>query len=130
MLLSDVSAALYMMHFAQHFLLRRQLADQPVKRSSKPFSIITTRALNISKKPMLASSQRHSGVTKTMRKPPITWEIVTRITPYQPKARACMLCLTENCAILRACPTTSLNKKAELMGKYRHTNKFKSKSFS
>ena len=32
--------------------------------------------------------------------PQITWEIVMQTTPYQPGARACMLCLTEKCAIL------------------------------
>ena len=60
----------------------------------------------------------------------ITWEIVTQTTPYQPGARACMLCLTEKCAILQAYPATSLNKRTELMGKCHHTNKFKLKNFS
>ena len=31
-----------------------------------------------------------------------TWEIVTQTTAYQPGARACMLRLTEKCAILQA----------------------------
>ena len=34
------------------------------------------------------------------KSPEITWEIATQTTPYQPGARACMLCLTEKCAIL------------------------------
>ena len=60
----------------------------------------------------------------------ITWEIVTQATPYQPGARACMLCLTDKWAILQACPATSLNKRTELMRKCRHTNKFKLNNFS
>ena len=62
------------------------------------------------------------------KSPEITWEIVTQTTPYQPGARACMLCLTEKCAILQANPATSLNKRTELMGKCRHTNEFKFKN--
>ena len=58
------------------------------------------------------------------KSPLITWEIVTQSTPHQPGARVYMLCLAEKCAILQACPTTSLNKRTELMGKCRPTNKF------
>ena len=64
------------------------------------------------------------------KSPQITWEIVTQTTPYQPGARAWMLCPTEKCAILQACPATSLDKRTELMEKCRHTNKFKLKIFS
>ena len=63
------------------------------------------------------------------KRPQITWEIVTQTTPYQPGVRACMLCLTEKCAILQAYPATSLNKRTELMEKCRPTNKFKLKNF-
>ena len=59
--------------------------------------------------------------------PQITWEIVTPTTPNQSGARACMLCITEKYAILQTCPVTPLNKRTELMGKCRHTNKFKFK---
>ena len=64
------------------------------------------------------------------KSPQITWEVVTETTPHQLGVWACMLCLTEKCAILQAHPATSLNKRTELMGKYRLTNKFKLKNFS
>ena len=56
--------------------------------------------------------------------------IVTRTTPYHPGAKECNLCLSEKLAILRADPNTTLNKKTELNGKCRHTNKFKLRNFS
>ena len=34
------------------------------------------------------------------KRPKIIWKIVTGTTPYQPGARACMVCLAEKCAIL------------------------------
>ena len=53
--------------------------------------------------------QRKSNATELLKafwlnktngkSPQITGEIVTQTTPYQPGARACMLCLTEKCAL-------------------------------
>ena len=66
----------------------------------------------------------------TGQNPCIEWNIATRTTPYHPGAKECNLCLSEKLAILRADPNTSLNKKTELNGKCRHTNKFKLRNFS
>ena len=43
------------------------------------------------------------------KSPQITWEIVTQATPCQTGARACMLYITEKCAIFQAYPATLLN---------------------
>ena len=59
----------------------------------------------------------------------ITEEIVTRTTPCQPRARTCMLRLTEKYTILQERPTTLLNRRTELMEKCRQTNKFKLQIF-
>ena len=64
------------------------------------------------------------------KNPVIEWNIVSRTTPYSPGARWCNLCLAEKLFILRADPTTTLNKRLELNGKYRHKNKFKLKNLS
>ena len=66
----------------------------------------------------------------TGQNPCIEWSIATRTTPYHPGAKECNLWLSEKLAILRADPKTSLNKKSELNGKCRHTNKFKLRNFS
>ena len=65
----------------------------------------------------------------TGKNPSIEWSIATRTTPYHPGARWCNLCLAEKLSILRADPTTMLNKRSELNGKCRHKNKFKLKNF-
>ena len=56
--------------------------------------------------------------------------IAARTTPHYPGATWCNLCLAEKRFILRADPTTMLNKRSELNGKCRHKNKFKLKNFS
>ena len=65
----------------------------------------------------------------TGKNPFIEWSIATRTTPYRPGARWCNLCLAEKRFILRADPTTMLNKRSELNRKCRHKNKFKLKKF-
>ena len=65
----------------------------------------------------------------TGKNPSIGWSIAARTTPYHPGARWCNLCLAEKLFILRADPTTMLNKRSELNGKCRHKNKFKLKTF-
>ena len=62
--------------------------------------------------------------------PCIEWNIAAHTKPYQPGARWCNLCLAEKLIILKADPSTSLNKRSELNGKCRHKNKFKLKKFS
>ena len=66
----------------------------------------------------------------TGKNPSIKWSIAARTTPYYPGARWCKLCLAEKLFILRADPTTMLNKRSELNGKCRYKNKFKLKNFS
>ena len=58
------------------------------------------------------------------------WSIAAHTTPYYPGARWCNLCLAEKLFILRADPTTMLNKRSELNGKCLHKNKFKLKNCS
>ena len=65
------------------------------------------------------------------REPHVKWSIAARSSTYQPGAARCNLCLDEKLAILLADPPTStLNKRTELTGKYRHKNKFKLKNFT
>ena len=64
------------------------------------------------------------------KNPFIEWSIAARTTPYYPGARWCNLCLAEKLFILRADPTTMMNKRSELNGKCRHKNKSKLKNFS
>ena len=64
------------------------------------------------------------------KNPVIEWSIASRTTPYYPGARWCNLCLAEKLFILRADPTTMLNKKSELNGKRHHKNKIKLKNLS
>ena len=61
--------------------------------------------------------------------PHIDWSIMAKSFPYQPGAKSCNLCLTEKLVILQADPRSLLNKRSELSGKCRHTNKFKLKNF-
>ena len=65
----------------------------------------------------------------TGKNPFIEWSITARTTPYHPGAKWCNLCLAEKLFILRADPTTMLNKRSEHNGKCRHKNKFKLKTF-
>ena len=60
--------------------------------------------------------------------PCIKWNIAARTKPYKPGTRRCNLCLEEKLAILKADPSTLLNKRTELYGKCRHKNKFKLKN--
>ena len=64
------------------------------------------------------------------KNPFIEWSIAARTTPYCPGARWCNLCLAEKLFLLRADPTTMLNKRSELNEKCRHKSKFKLKNLS
>ena len=59
------------------------------------------------------------------RPPDIFWSIVRHARPYNCGTRRCNLCLEEKFTILQADPTTTLNKRSELVAKCRHGNKFK-----
>ena len=101
-----------------------------VKPSSKPVSTIKTKALNTRKKSKATELSKELWRDKSNGKSPqLLWKIVTRNTLHQPGTRAGMLCLAEKYAILQACSTTSLYRRTKLMGKCRHTDKFKSKIF-
>ena len=55
----------------------------------------------------------------------LKWKILQNAKPYQPGRRHCQLCLTEIYFILFKPAEATLNDKSELMGKCRHSNKFK-----
>ena len=59
------------------------------------------------------------------RIPVIKWSIVCKAEPYSSGAMYCQLCLAEKLAILWADPNSTLNKRPELVAKYRHGNKDK-----
>ena len=101
------------------------------KRSSKPVSITTTKALNTGERVTPPNSPKLFGRPKDEGKNPrIKWSIVAHIAPYQPGARSCNLCLKEKLTILQADTSSTLNKRTELNGKCRHMNKFKLRNFS
>ena len=64
----------------------------------------------------------------TGKNPIIEWSIAACTTPYYLQARWCNLCLAEKLFILQVDPTTMLNKRLKLNGKYHHKNKFKLKN--
>ena len=79
------------------------------------------------------SSKRHqTELSRLVRRlkdeghiPVIKWSIVCNAKPYSGGALHCQLCLAEKCAILRADPDKTLNKRSELVAKCRHRNKYK-----
>ena len=60
--------------------------------------------------------------------PTIAWSIVCHAKPYQQGEKQCQLYLAEKYSILTADPSTTLNKRTELVNNYRHKNKYKLKS--
>ena len=54
----------------------------------------------------------------------ITWSIAKRAQPYKCGSRRCDLCLSEKLIIGRSRNRCILNKRTELLAKYRHRNKF------
>ena len=58
----------------------------------------------------------------------IAWSIVCHAKPYQQGDQQCQLCLAEKYSILTANPSTTLNKRTELVNKGRHKNKYKLKN--
>ena len=55
----------------------------------------------------------------------IKWKILQQCRPYKPGSSECRLCLNEILVILFQPEEATLNSKSEIMGKCRHTNKFK-----
>ena len=60
--------------------------------------------------------------------PTIAWSIVCHVKPYQQGDKQCQLCLAEKYSILTLDPSTTLNKRTELVSKCRHKNKYKLKN--
>ena len=65
-------------------------------------------------------SQKEKNITPT-----VTWDIKQKSTPYRCGTRKCDICLTEKLEILNSDPSTSLNKKSEILNMCRHRAKFK-----
>ena len=55
----------------------------------------------------------------------IKWKILQMSKPYQAGSRQCYLCLSEIFYIIFKPEEATLNDKSEMMGKCRHSNKFK-----
>ena len=51
-------------------------------------------------------------------------EIQKKVSPYECGSKHCDLCFSENVSIICTDPDTLLNKRTELISKYRHRNKF------
>ena len=61
---------------------------------------------------------------KSGQTPVTTWKIVRRCSPYNPNSKRCYLCLNEKLEIATYRGNNLLNKKAELISKCRHQNKY------
>ena len=57
------------------------------------------------------------------------WTIIKETPPYKIGSKLCNLCISEKIEILKANPSTLLNKRSEIIGKCRHKNKFLLKHF-
>ena len=98
-----------------------------VKLNLKLASTTISRALNIDKSVMPPSCLKLFGKLKTQERTP-SLNGVSRLAPHhtiRDLDGSYNLCLAEKLFILRADPTTTLNKRSELNGKCRHENKFK-----
>lgn len=60
--------------------------------------------------------------------PSIKWSVVCSASPYKCGGKRCNLCLAEKLTILRGDKRFMLNKRSEILGKCRHTNKYKLKN--
>ena len=59
---------------------------------------------------------------KGIKKPVMHWSVIDHAKPSQNKSKRCNLCLTEKYYILTS-PVNLINKRSELVSKYRHENK-------
>ena len=59
----------------------------------------------------------------------LTWSVLNRAATYSARGKRCNLCLEEKLMILKADKRNSLNKRAEIISKCRHKNRFYVKSF-
>ena len=65
------------------------------------------------------------GVIKTTTTSPnIAWEILRKHQTYNPNTKKCSLCLNEKLKIVRYKGRNLLNKRSEIINKYRHRNKY------
>ena len=76
-------------------------------------------------------SKLHWILTSAGKKPKISWTSQKHANGYQSGTSKCQLCLAEKALILQANPSTTINRRAELVSKCRRTskNKFKLKNF-
>ena len=63
---------------------------------------------------------KHAGFSHEIK-----WKTLDKCSSYQPGSGTCHLCLTEKFRILNSDPSTSLNKRSELVSKCRHSDLFK-----
>ena len=57
-------------------------------------------------------------------KPKVTWTVTKMFSSYNPQSNRCSLCLSEKFQTLEDEEKKLLNKKSEVMSKYRHQNKY------
>ena len=74
-------------------------------------------------------SKLHRNLTSAGKKPKISWSIEKHANAYQRVTNKCQLCLAEKVSILQANPSTTINRRSELVSKCRHKNNFKLKNF-
>ena len=55
----------------------------------------------------------------------ISWEILQKCVPYQCGSRRCDVCLSEKLHIILADPSSSLNKRSEIISTCRHQRKYR-----
>ena len=56
--------------------------------------------------------------------PKVTWAVKNQFSAYKPQSKRCSLCLKEKFEILEDKENNLLNKKSEVISKYRHQNKY------
>ena len=56
--------------------------------------------------------------------PKVTWAVKNQFSAYNPQSKRCSLCLNEKLEILEDKETNLLNKKSEIILKFRHQNKY------
>ena len=74
-------------------------------------------------------SKLYWNLTFASKKPKISWSIEKHANAYQSGTNKCQLCLAEKVSILQANPSTTINRRSELVSKCHKINKFKLKNF-
>ena len=75
-------------------------------------------------------SKLYWNLTSAGKKPQISWTIEKHANACLQKRKSkCQLCLAKKVSILQANPSTTINRRSELVSKCRHKSKFKLKNF-